>query len=291
MEDLTKQQIVLVTLLVSFVTSIATGIVTVTLMDQAPTGVTQTINRVVERTIERVVSEPSKSQSSSVVTKETIVVKEDDLVVSAIEKSAQSLVRLQSGAEEGSQVVALGVILTKDGIFAVDASNIVIGARYLVRLSDDVLLSAERVYNAEAQGLVLFKALPEKDKPVTFVPATLADSNGLKLGQTVVYLGGKESNNAKTGLISNLRYAKSVVIVQSTTTVQSTPVTRVTDISTDMQDMGSFQGTLANLSGETVGFGPAAYTTKFFPSNELKAALDGYGAWQKEIVLPADKQP
>src|SRR3989338_3691505 len=39
-ENLTKQQIVLVTLLVSFVTSLATGIITVSLMEQEPQGVT-----------------------------------------------------------------------------------------------------------------------------------------------------------------------------------------------------------------------------------------------------------
>ena len=38
MEHLNKQQLILLTLLISFVTSIATGIVTVSLMDQAPQG-------------------------------------------------------------------------------------------------------------------------------------------------------------------------------------------------------------------------------------------------------------
>src|SRR3989338_8034713 len=100
MEQLTKQQIVLVTLLVSFVTSIATGIVTVALMDQAPPGVTQTINRVVERTIEKVVPAPTQ-QTASVITKETIVVKEDALVVEAVAKNTKSVVSIIAVSGEG----------------------------------------------------------------------------------------------------------------------------------------------------------------------------------------------
>ena len=55
LEHLNKTQIVLLTTLVAFVSSIATSIVTVTLMDQAPPGTTTTIRNVVERTVERVV--------------------------------------------------------------------------------------------------------------------------------------------------------------------------------------------------------------------------------------------
>ena len=49
MEELSKSQIILLTLLVSFVTSIATGIVTVSLMNQAPPAIAQTVNRIIER--------------------------------------------------------------------------------------------------------------------------------------------------------------------------------------------------------------------------------------------------
>lgn len=53
-KELNKTQLILLSLLITFVVSIATGIVTVSLMQQAPKSVPQTINNVIQRTIEKV---------------------------------------------------------------------------------------------------------------------------------------------------------------------------------------------------------------------------------------------
>lgn len=84
-KDLNKTQLILLAILLSFVVSIATGIVTVTLMQQASPAVNQTINRVVQHTIEKVVPDytPGKTQ--------TVVVKEDDLIVDAVLKVRSSI--------------------------------------------------------------------------------------------------------------------------------------------------------------------------------------------------------
>jgi len=54
-KDLNKTQLILLALLLSFVTSIATGITTVTLMEQAPSSVTVPINRIIKQTVEKIV--------------------------------------------------------------------------------------------------------------------------------------------------------------------------------------------------------------------------------------------
>lgn len=54
-KELNKSQLILLALLLSFVTSIATGITTVTLMEKAPQSVTIPINRIVRETVEKVV--------------------------------------------------------------------------------------------------------------------------------------------------------------------------------------------------------------------------------------------
>ncbi len=82
LEQLTKSQIVLLTLLISFVTSMATGIVTVSLAEQGVSPVTNTVNKIVERTKEIVVKvEDSKDP---VIIKEQVLVTEKDQVAKAI---------------------------------------------------------------------------------------------------------------------------------------------------------------------------------------------------------------
>ncbi|KKS11774.1 MAG: hypothetical protein UU66_C0009G0017, partial [Parcubacteria group bacterium GW2011_GWB1_41_5] len=77
-KDLNKSQLILLAVLLSFVTSIATGITTVTLMQQAPVSFTAPINRVVQQTIEKIQQVEGKTIT------QTVIVKEEDLVVDAI---------------------------------------------------------------------------------------------------------------------------------------------------------------------------------------------------------------
>lgn len=257
MEELTKQQIVLVTLLISFVTSIATGIITVALMDQAPPGVTQTINRVVEKTIEKVVPGPTQ-QAAAVVTKETVVVKEDDLIVSAVEKNTKSLVAIRKIVAEGDGTqdifVGNGLIVGKDGLIATDAviaeptlddNQNLTPQTFKTVLSDGTVLPLSILSSNNKSGVVFFKpTLDDKTKAPVFVPATVADVGALKLGQTVISLSGEKVSVA-TGIVSSL-YPSGATSVAS-----STSVTLIqTDIRGGEKNPGAI---LVNLSGDVVG--------------------------------------
>ena len=57
MNDLNNAQLILLVLFVSFVVSIATGITTVTLLEEAPLSIVQPINRIVRETVRVVVPE------------------------------------------------------------------------------------------------------------------------------------------------------------------------------------------------------------------------------------------
>src|SRR3989338_3511789 len=97
LEQLTKTQMILLAVLLSFVTSIATGIVTVTLVDKAPTDVTRTIQKDVEKTVERVVPGETKIVERI---KEISNPTQSDLAVGAIDKNRGYLINLKN--EDGS---------------------------------------------------------------------------------------------------------------------------------------------------------------------------------------------
>src|SRR3989344_5746924 len=116
LEHLNKTQIIFLTLLTSFVTSIATGIVTVSLMNQAPPEVAATVNHIITKTVEKV----SEAQPAAPATVKTVVVKNDDLTAQSIASVRRSIVRIVL-KDAPEYLVARGVIIDKKGMALSDS--------------------------------------------------------------------------------------------------------------------------------------------------------------------------
>ncbi|MEX0917181.1 MAG: S1C family serine protease [Candidatus Paceibacterota bacterium] len=259
-EELTKAQIVLLTLLVSFVTSIATGIVTVTLLEEAPPELTRTINRVVERTVERVV--PSESQgAAAVTTKEVVtVVKEEDLITDSIGKNAASLVRIYAldAQRERGIFLGLGFFVSKDGVIATDSSLISIARTYIVTIDSGDEFRAEGVADEKTALLHVRQTVPEGEGPKTFTPVTFADLSSLKLGQSVISLSGKERTNIAVAVIAGMETEEVVVPIANEDQEEGGPterrVTKLSHVETTIEPQGVFPGSpLVNIFGEVIG--------------------------------------
>ncbi len=180
MEDLTKQQIVLVTLLVSFVTSIATGIITVSMMNQAPQTFTQTVNRVVERTIERVVPD-----ASLIKVVEPKIITLDDQVAMASEIGQKSIVKI---LDEQGNIIATSPIISKTGHVIAYIPN----EKYSLVYPDGQKYTAELASSTEA-FLILAPVTDKKFNSVVF-------AKDIKAGKTVVLVAG---DNIYQGIIQN----------------------------------------------------------------------------------------
>ena len=283
MEDLTKQQIILLTLFVSFVTSIATGIVTVSLMGKAPSGVIQTINKVIERTVEKAVP----SATTTTVVKETVVVSTDDLVVKAIDQNTKTVLRIfrtNSDPTTGSDAmvfVSMGIVLSDDGIIATDKSLVSESGKYFTTLADGKLRNLSILRSVEGDKVALLKVNIDDKENIKFNKATIVQNSDLKLGQTVVYIGGETKNTVSTGIVSSLG-TKEESIANSTSTQ-----TVLTSIETNISANNLISGaSLVNLSGEVIGirvnFMDSSKTDLFVPSKAIIDTLSAYNLSQKK---------
>lgn len=203
LEQLTKHQIILLTLLVSFVTSIATGIVTVSLMDQAPAGVTRVVNQIVEHTVEKVVP-ASQGAAAATVTEKTVVVKDDDLAAQSIGKAQKAIIRIVAAG--GKDLVARGVITDGKGTAITDRAALEASG---ATAFEAILSSGERVpltvEKRSASSTSAFATL-DLDLGTTTgsAPATLGDVSKLQLGQSVIRIGGLGSDSVGSGVIAML---------------------------------------------------------------------------------------
>ncbi|MES2213692.1 MAG: trypsin-like peptidase domain-containing protein [Patescibacteria group bacterium] len=274
MEDLTKHQTILLVLLVSFVTSIATGIMTVSLLQQAPVEITRNINSIVEKTIETVTpasisNSISKSSGKDTTTTTTVVVKEDDLIVASINKNIKSVARISDidRLSGESTFYGIGLVVNKDGTIMGVRRSIDLEHMYTAKLSDGTEITLAPQGLDKKSNFILFKIVqPEKAKKTDFIPVSFAASDA-QLGQTLISLGGDTSNAVSVGRVLSL--------VTKDSTVASSTVKSIVGIDTDVSSRDIVLGSpLFNLSGDVVGLKLSLETQKqFIPVSLLKREL------------------
>lgn len=291
MENLNKTQIVLLTLLTSFVTSIATGIVTVTLMDQAPAGVTQTINRVVERTIETIT--PGENQVTTVV--KEVIIKEEDLIANAVEKSSKSLVRINAIDGEGTEVsLGLGVILSRDGYIVTDKNRIAGNRNNIIVAYGGESLETDVVLGEDDKVVILKIRLPENEQGgsenleeneiLELVPASLIDSESVKLGKVVVSFGGEMGDTIQTGIVSRLEKEPVNTEDKDGEILEEEKLSYiVTNIDINKKNAG---GPLFDTDGNVLGINVVSSDGRVYsaPINEIKELLFSIISVAKEEV-------
>src|SRR3989339_551791 len=160
MEDLNKNQIILLVLLISFVTSIATGIMTTALLQEAPIEVTRNINRIVEKTIETVTT-PTNITTPGQKEVTTVVVKEEDLIMSSIDKNVKSIVRITEKDSVTGVVnfFGLGLVINKEGFIVADRKMMTVGNTYSVKMSDDTEFSLAPQNLDKQTNFAMFKVV------------------------------------------------------------------------------------------------------------------------------------
>jgi hypothetical protein len=263
MEDLNAQQIVLLTLLVSFVTSIATGITTVSLLEQAPDPVTQTINRVVEKTVERVVEVEGDQPVERVV--ETVVVNAEDLTKEAVAKNSQNLVRIYTKSGDVKNFSTLGIVVSANGDILADSRSVTSGIGYVADFpAGERNLEIKYLDDTNPFSLLTVTNPDDGSAPETFSFAEFADSGTVQLAQSVILISGQTNNIVDTGIITSLEDTSnngSVDLID--TSIDGNKVLR-----------GAM---LLNLNGSIIGAkinGDPNRITAFITSNEIKEFLN-----------------
>ena len=199
-EDLSKSQMVLLTLFVSFVTSIATGIATIALMQQAPLPVQQTINRVVERTVEKVV-QVGQPAAVATIREKTVVVSATDQIAQAVQKVTPSMVRLYTSDRDSSTFLGFGLV--------VDAAGTIVSDTEALGESPDANIVAGNgstthvfvIHRDAPTGLVTLQTSTTTAADPAWVTATIV-SNTLPLGQSVAAMAGRATQRVGAGIVT-----------------------------------------------------------------------------------------
>lgn len=190
-DDLSKSQLLLLTVLVNFVTAIATAVLTVSLLAETPMTVTQTVNRIVDHTIETVTMQVPVGGS-----KDTSGSRDEELLTSAVASNLARTVKISRDSK--GEVIATGIYLPKSR--AIATSRVVaLPKEIFVHFSDGSSAEASLSNNSDTIGIYGFSDTAVLPSAPAAEPIA---STELKLGQTVIALA--EGGNVVTGIISKV---------------------------------------------------------------------------------------
>lgn len=297
---MTKQQLVLLVLLVSFVTALVTGIVTVTLINQAPQPITQTVQRVIEKTIGSL-PEPLKKDEKKEL--EASAIARDLLIEDIVRRVSPSVVSVV--AAKDIPVIEQYFInpFPNDDFFGdiripqyrqrgTERRQVSSGSGFFVSADGYILTNRHVVEDAEAEySIIMNDGRKLKAKVLardtlndaaalkvegTYMPIDLGDSESLQIGQTVIAIGnalGEFQNTVSVGVISGLR--RTVTAFGSLSGPEELSQLIQTDAAINLGNSG---GPLLNLRGEVIGLNTAraqnAENIGFaIPINQIKRAL------------------
>lgn len=201
-EELSKSQLLMLTLLVNFITSIAAGILTVSLLAQAPTTVTQTVNRIVDHTIETVATGTPLSTiiapPTTTVTK-TIIQHDDSQLPDAIASVAARTVSIYSSAGTSTPLIAHATYLASARAIVTPTQSTGLPDHISVVFPDGTVLPASISRSGATLTIYGFSDTAVLPKAPS---ATIIAHVNVKQGVTVVALTA--DNSAVTGIVSKV---------------------------------------------------------------------------------------
>ncbi|RJQ34697.1 serine protease [Candidatus Parcubacteria bacterium] len=201
-EELTKSQIFLLTLLTSFVTSMATGIVTVSLVDQTPTTITQSVSRVIQSTVQPTTPDEKTQPVAAAVAVPLQTPPQQPEKAPELSEIVQgvmpSVVRLTEIS--GGSFVGIGIVLDAEGTVVADMESLSGRQSVNATLVDGTTLKISAFWRDAEHNLVFMSGTSASTTQPTYAPIALSKDAPV-MGQTIIGIFGKQSARIASGLI------------------------------------------------------------------------------------------